>query len=566
MRRLFPYPHHAPVSNKKEDLMQITCLGASRCVTGSSFLLDNGSRYLVDCGLFQGGKQMEALNHKEWPFDPRDLSAVFLTHAHIDHCGRLPKLVKDGFKGKIFATLPTAELCKILLLDSAHIQEMDAEWMTRKNRREGEGDVAPLYTVDDATACFPLFEPVEKDRPISINNNLKVSFRIAGHILGASSLEMWSGTPPKSYKVVFSGDIGYRSQLIVQDPEWISTADTLFVESTYGNRNHKSFEESRKELLAAIRFSYDHHEKVIIPAFAVERTQELLYVIGGFFREKLIPRMPVYVDSPLAIAATDIFRRMKDFYDDQTRAILDSGHDPFDFPELILTRSSQESMAINQVTGPAIVIAGNGMCTAGRIKHHLKHNIWRSGCSVVIVGFQAEGTLGRRLVEGAEFVKILGERVAVKAKIFTIGGFSAHADQSHLLEWIGHIKRPGMQVYVIHGEQRVSEQFAETLKTRFGLSAHVPAIGDVISQDTIESAVPAAEKVEADRQPIAGVLQKAAQIGTLLEKPPEALPQKTLRQIQFDLAEMANRLDDMLREIRAKTAPDQIPVEHSGPK
>ncbi len=453
--------------------MQITCLGASRAVSpGSSFLLDNGNKYLIDCGLFQGGKQIEALNHKPWPFDPQELSAVFLTHAHIDHCGRLPKLVKDGFRGKIYCTLPTAELCKILLLDSAHIQEMDAEWLTRKNRRGGEGEVKPLYTVEDAAACSPLFEPVEKDEPMSLNGDLKVSFRTSGHILGAASLEVWSGTGQDTRKIVFSGDVGYRDQLIVQDPESISAADILFVESTYGNRNHKSFEESRKELLEAIHFSYNHHEKVIIPAFAVERTQELLYIIGEFFRQKLIPPMPVYVDSPLAIAATDIFRRMKEFYDVQTRAIINGGNDPFNFPELVFSKSSQESIAINDHTGPAIVIAGNGMCTAGRIKHHLKHNIWRPGSSVVIVGFQAEGTLGRRLIEGAQFVKVLGERVAVRAKVFTIGGFSAHADRAHLLEWIGHFKQPGMQVYVVHGEPRASEEFAENADEPPGVPGH----------------------------------------------------------------------------------------------
>lgn len=529
--------------------MQITCLGASGCVTGSSFLFDNGGKYLIDCGLFQGGKQMEALNHKPWPFNPAEISALFLTHAHIDHCGRIPKLVKDGFRGPIYSTLPTSELCKILLLDSAHIQEMDAEWQTRKQRRGGENDVQPLYTVDDATACFPQFKVVGLDEPITIDGGLKVCYRNAGHILGASMLEMWSGAQPRPYKVVFSGDIGYPRQLIVKDPETIADADTLFVESTYGNRNHKSFDESRAELLEAIRYSYRNGEKVIIPAFAVERTQELLYVIGGFFREKLIPKMPLYVDSPLAIAATDIFRRMKAYYDVETKAILDGGDDPFDFPELVLSRSSQDSMAINQTRGPAIVIAGNGMCTAGRIKHHLKHNIWRPGSSVVIVGYQAEGTLGRRLVEGATAVKILGERVVVKARIFTIGGFSAHADQNHLLEWLGHFKNPAMKVMIIHGEESTSKEFAQLVNQRFGFSAHVPAIGDVITQEAIETPVAPEKAKEPAWPPLSGIIATAERIRGLLGEAPGTLQKTTLEHVSIDLSEAEKRLEDILQEL-----------------
>lgn len=530
--------------------MHITCLGASGCVTGSSFLLDNGSKYLIDCGLFQGGRQMEALNRKPWPFNPADVSALFLTHAHIDHCGRIPKLVKDGFRGRIYTTLPTAELCKILLLDSAHIQEMEAEWQTRKGRRVGEKDVEPLYTVEDATACFPLFSVVDQNEPITVNDDLKVCYRNAAHILGASMLEVWNGGQPQPYKVVFSGDIGYRRQLIVRDPEPIADADMLFVESTYGNRNHKSFDESREELLEAIQFSYRHREKVIIPAFAVERTQELLYVIGDFFRKKRIPSMPLYVDSPLAIAATDIFRRMKDFYDTETRAILDSGNDPFDFPELVLSRSSQESMAINQTAGPAIVIAGNGMCTAGRIKHHLKHNLWRAGSSVVIVGFQAEGTLGRRLVEGAESVKVLGEKVVVKSKVHTIGGFSAHADQRSLLEWLGHFRNPAMRVIVVHGEESTSTEFAEIVNKRFGFPAHVPAIGDVITQEAIESPAIREKLMEvAAGPPLAGIIQTAEQIGSLLGEAPGKFPHTALQHIAIDLTEAENRLREILQEL-----------------
>ena len=422
--------------------MQITCLGAARCVTGSCFLLDDGNKYLVDCGMFQGGRQMEALNHADWGFDPREISALFLTHAHIDHSGRIPKLVKDGFKGKIYTTLPTVELCKILLLDSAHIQGMEAEWQTRKNRRQGRGDIEPLYDSDDVEASMPLFEAVPRDTTISIDPELRISFRNAGHILGSSILELWVGPESKSRKIVFSGDLGHKDQLIVQDPQPVTDADTLFMESTYGNRNHKSMEDSRRELQEAIRYSYHHGEKVVIPAFAVERTQEVLLLLGEFFREGLIPSMPVYLDSPLAIAATDVFRRMPEFWDEETCLNGHDGRDPFSFPQLVVSRTAQDSMAINQTSGPAIIIAGNGMCTAGRIKHHLKHNLWRTGSSLVIMGFQAAGSLGRKIVEGAKVLKILGETVVVRARIFTIGGFSAHADRTGLLEWLSGFTNP----------------------------------------------------------------------------------------------------------------------------
>jgi len=524
--------------------MEITCLGAARCVTGSCFLLDAGKKYLVDCGLFQGGKEMERRNREPWGFHPGEISALFLTHAHIDHCGRLPKLVRDGFKGKIYATLPTVELTKILLLDSAHIQEVEAELQSRKNRRVGNAEVTPLYSIADAEACFPLFEIVPRDEPINVDEQFRVCFRNAGHILGSSILEVWGGPPAAPQKVVFSGDLGHKDQLIVQDPQSILSADILFVESTYGDRNHKSLDESRKELLEAIHYSYQYREKVIIPAFAVERTQELLYMIGEFFRDRLIPSMPVYLDSPLAIAATEIFRRMHEFYDEAATVMVHRGRDPFTFPQLILTRTSEESVAINQAAGPAIVIAGNGMCTAGRIKHHLKHNLWRPGVSLVIVGFQAAGTLGRRLVEGDRTVKIYGEKIIVRARVFTIGGFSAHADQSLLLDWLGHFENPKMQVYVVHGESNVSESFAALVQDRLGFHTHVPEMGEVIGVPSLE---PEALQKE---QRLVQVMEKAKELRGLLAALPSETRTVLWAQLQADLARTEAHLDSVLREAR----------------
>jgi metallo-beta-lactamase family protein len=539
--------------------MQITCLGAAGYVTGSCFLLENDKKYLIDCGLFQGGRQMEAMNRQDWGFRPQDISAFFLTHAHIDHCGRIPKLVKDGFRGKIYATLPTAELCKILLLDSAHIQEMEAEWQTRKNRRAGDVDVEPLYTLADAEACFPLFEIVASDELLSIDPLLQVRFRNAGHILGASILEIWSGSPPKAHKVVFSGDLGRKDQLIVKDPYTIFDADTLFIESTYGNRNHRSFEDSIKELLEAIHYSYRHKQKILIPVFAVERTQEILYILGEFFRHSRIPSMPVYLDSPLAIAATEIFRRMQAFFDADAIAILNGGHDPFNFPQLILSHTTQESVAINQNAGPAIIIAGNGMCTAGRIKHHLKHNLWRQGASLVIVGFQAEGTLGRKIVDGAQNVRIFGEQIAIRAKIFTIGGFSAHADQSDLLEWIGHFENPRMNIHVIHGERNVSEDFSRAIQERFGFMASVPSLGDVIGLLPAVTKIPGQVIAEEQWQQVfTRITEKLEVLQAFPGRIPKAVSPVLLEKLLTALTQTENHLELILKEAERNTNPGNL--------
>lgn len=529
--------------------MKITCLGASGCVTGSCFLLDNGKQYLIDCGLFQGGQQMEALNRKDWGFDPRRIEALFLTHAHIDHCGRIPKLARDGFRGRIYATLPTAELAKILLLDSAHIQEMEAEWESRKNRRRGKREVEPLYTVQDAERSLSRLEVISIDERITLGDELTFCYRNAGHILGSSILELWVGSGDGVRKIVFTGDLGHKNQLIVQDPHYVRSSDILFLESTYGNRNHKSSEASRAELLEAILYSYQNNEKVIIPAFAVARTQELLYVIGDFFRSGQIPSMPVYLDSPLAIAATEIFRRMKEFFDEDTLALLNKGVDPFSFPQLILSRTAQDSIQINESAGPGIVIAGNGMCTAGRIKHHLKHNLWRRGASIVFVGFQAAGTIGRKIVEGAKAVRVFSENLAVRARVFTIGGFSAHADQADLFEWLSHFDDTETDVYVIHGEESISRSFAELIRQRFGFRSHVPAIGDVvpIMPSAARKAAPRPRAVEKPSG-LAALLRQAEDLRQMIEDAPDTIPADVIRRIEEELSQATARLDAILKK------------------
>jgi len=456
-------------------MIKVTCLGGTGTVTGSSFLVESaqGKKVLVDCGLFQGGRLMEERNRRDWGFDPRQINTLFLTHAHIDHSGKIPKLVKDGFHGRIITSPPTADLCSIMLLDAAHIQEMDAEWQTRKNRRKASAEVLPLYTTEDAEASLKLLSSVERDRIIEVEPGIKARLRNAGHILGSSILELWVEENNEALKIVFSGDLGKKDQLIVRDPHEIFDSDYLFLESTYGDRLHRTFDESKEELLEAIQYAVSHGEKIMIPAFAVERTQEILYILGEFQRAGKLPDIPIYLDSPLAIKATKIFRKNKKYYDEEARAIVAQGFDPFDMPNLRFTESTEESIAINKRSGSAIVIAGNGMCTAGRIKHHLKHNLWREGASLVIVGFQARGTTGRKIVEGLKQVKIFGESVSVKAKVFTIGGFSAHADQQDLLDWVKHFESKP-RVFLIHGEPKASKALAEKIRELYALETHVP--------------------------------------------------------------------------------------------
>jgi metallo-beta-lactamase family protein len=458
-------------------MIRVTCLGGAGSVTGSSYLIENpaGKKVLVDCGLFQGGRQMEDRNWGDWGFVPKEINTLFLTHAHIDHSGRIPKLVKDGFRGRIITSPPTAELSAIMLMDSAHIQETDAEWQTRKNRRQSKGEIIPLYTAADAEESLNFFYPVERDRIIDVEPGIRARLRNAGHILGSSILELWVETADGEVKVVFSGDIGKRDQLILKDPQEIFSANYLFIESTYGNRLHRSLQDSKKELLEAINYAVSNGEKIIIPAFAVERSQEIIYILGEFYRNGELPDIPIYLDSPLAIRATEIFRKNKMYYDEEAMAIVNQGFDPFNIPNLKLTPTTKESMKINESAGSAIILAGNGMCTAGRIKHHLKHNLWRSGASIVMVGFQAMGTTGRSIVDGSKSVKIFGENVSVKAKVYTIGGFSAHADQKDLLEWVGHFIESRPYVFVVHGEPASSQALAEKIRKEYNLEVNIPA-------------------------------------------------------------------------------------------
>ncbi|MFH1036241.1 MAG: MBL fold metallo-hydrolase [Pseudomonadota bacterium] len=458
--------------------MKITCLGAARTVTGSSYLVekDDESCFLVDCGLFQGSRQIERRNWLTTAYRPKDLQAIFITHAHIDHSGLVPRVVRLGYDQPIYATEATCELLKILWLDSAHIQEMEAEWQSRKNKRQGRRGIDPLYETPDAEKAITLLQPVKLESNQELVPGVRVRFVGAGHILGAASLLLTISGRGGCHRVGFSGDLGRPGQLILPDAEDLPKPDTLFMETTYGGRLHKSLDDSQRELMAVVKEAYAEGGKVLIPAFAVERTQELIYTLAAAWRAgEMPPDMPVFLDSPLAIAATKIFRQHPELFDSEARELVSNGQTPLDFPNLKFTPSTEESRAINEFNGSAIIIAGNGMASAGRIKHHLKHNLWRENCHVVIVGFQAQGTTGRLLVEGAEKVKIFREDVAVKAKVHTIGGFSAHADQKELLEWLGVLAHPGLKVNLMHGEETSALAFRRVASERYpSVQFHLP--------------------------------------------------------------------------------------------
>lgn len=461
--------------------MKITFVGGARTVTGSCYHLEIGSdQILVDCGMFQGSKELEELNYASWPFDPKEISYVLLTHAHIDHSGLLPKLRRDGFRGKVVCTKSTYDLCTILLPDSAHIQEADSEWKNRRRSRQRKKKVEPLYTEKDALAVLPHFVSIPYHKKIDLTSSVSIQIRDAGHILGSAIIEMWAKENGGVTKLVFSGDLGSAGQAIVRDPETVEEADYIFVESTYGNRLHPPIAERSDQLLEIIREAQKTGGLVIIPAFAVGRTQELLYQLHKLFKKGLIQDIPVYVDSPLAIAATEIFQANTEYYDEEASSLFEQGDNPLAFPGLRFIRSQEESQRLNFVKGTAIIISASGMADAGRIKHHLKHQLWKENNHVVFVGYQAEGSLGRKLVSGAKRVRVLGHNVRADAKIHDLSALSAHADRDQLFAWLKGFKTAPKRVFIVHGEVEAAEDFARAIEEQLGWTAHVPRRGEVV--------------------------------------------------------------------------------------
>lgn len=454
--------------------MKIQFCGASMGVTGSCHLITTDNhKILLDCGQFQGGKAQEAMNYEEFPFDPAEVDCLILSHAHIDHCGRIPLLVKRGFKGDIYCTDATADLLDVMLKDSGYIHEKEAEWKNRKNERAGRPAIEPLYTYNDAVDSLKFVKPVLYDQLIELNEEMKIVFNDAGHILGSAITELWVNENGTVSKIVFSGDLGVMNRPILRDPTIIKKADYVIMETTYGNRLHPQNSMDVRRLMDIIRETAARGGTTVIPSFAVGRTQELIYELNRVYdsdseyREAFKDLM-VYVDSPMATTATEVFKRNAQVFDDETKEYIRKGDHPLDFKNLKFTRTSEESMWLNSDRKPKVIISASGMCEAGRIRHHLKHNLWDSRSSIVFVGYQAEGTLGRKLVEGAQEVTLFGEKIKVNAQIHNLEGFSGHADRDGLLEWLGGFRQEPKHIFLVHGENDSKEDFAKTVKEQLG--------------------------------------------------------------------------------------------------
>ncbi len=469
--------------------MKITFLGATKTVTGSNYLVEAaGKKFLVDCGMWQGKAELEEQNKEDFNYDPAQIDFMLLTHAHIDHSGRIPKLYNEGFKGPIYAHKATCDLCALMLPDSGHIQEMENEWKNRKRVRKGEKEVPPLYTAEEAAKCLEIFQEVQYDEIIEITKDIQVRFNDAGHMLGSSIIELWVTEDGKTTKTVFTGDLGNNDIPLLGEPTMIETADTLVMESTYGSRLHIRNDEKATMFLDIVSQTLDNGGTVVIPSFAVGRTQEILYEINKlkdiikdeeFKRKyKTLMKASVYVDSPLAISATEVFRENTYLFDDEVKEEIMKGDNPLEFPGLEFTRTADESKALNEDPRPSIIISASGMCEVGRIKHHLKHNLWNPKSTILFVGYQAPGTLGYNIVNGAKRVKIFGEEIAVNARVEYIEGYSGHADQQGLMNFVySFIKKP-KNIFLVHGEPESQEVLKEKLETETNIPVIIPEFGE----------------------------------------------------------------------------------------
>lgn len=457
--------------------MKITFCGAAETVTGSCHFVEvDGLRVLLDCGFFQGGRQREDLNRRPFPFDPKSIDLVLLSHAHLDHSGRLPLLVRQGFSGKILCTAPTAEITKLMLTDSAGLQMNEAAYRARKAKRQGKTAKPPLYDMTDVLRCADLFHPVAAyNEPLKLNEHATVAFHDAGHILGSAAIELRTSNGV----LLFSGDLGNRHQPIVKDPCVPPKADVMLIESTYGDRQHKSMSDTVTEFREAIETVIPNNGNLLIPSFALERSQEVLYELFLLWKAGELPRCRIFLDSPLAISTTRVFERYAGYFDTEGRAIFGTDPNPFQFKPLRFTQSTDESKEINKTSRGNIIIAGSGMCTGGRIIHHLRHNLWHKDSGVLFVGYQGVGTLGRRIVDGERNVRVYGEEIAVGAHIWTTNGFSSHADQPILLDWIKGAAPE--KLILVHGEDDTLDAFATKVREDLSLESLVAKLGETVT-------------------------------------------------------------------------------------
>ena len=474
--------------------MKITFLGATKMVTGSNFLVEGaGKKFLVDCGMYQGGDRDEMQNHEPFAYDVNEIDFMLLTHAHIDHSGRIPKLYKEGYRNPVITTKATRDLCSIMLPDSGHIQEQEIEWRNRKRKREGKEPLPPLYTAQDGIDTMEIFKPVDYDEIIEIDPNIYVRFNDAGHMLGSAIIEVWVKEDGKETKAVFTGDLGNNDIPLLSSPTMIETADYLVMESTYGGRLHMRNDDKANLFLNIVSETLDKGGTVVIPSFAVGRTQEILYELNNLkdvqededFKKKYATLMkaPVYVDSPLAISATEIFKENANLFDEETQAVIESGDNPLEFPGLQFTRTADESKALNEKNESSIIISASGMCEVGRIKHHLKHHLWDPNSTILFVGYQAPGTLGRRIVDGEKRVKIFGEEIAVNARIEYIEGYSGHADQEWLMNFVYSFITKPKHIFLVHGEPTGQEILKSKIVDEIGLPVTIPEYGQTYTLD-----------------------------------------------------------------------------------
>lgn len=529
--------------------MEISFLGAAHAVTGSCHCVSACGRHLlVDCGLQQG---KDEIDNQKLHIAPTLIDYVIVTHAHIDHSGRLPLLVKNGYQGPIYATSMTCKLLGIMLLDSAHIQESDAAWQNQKGKRAGREPVEPLYTIADAEAAIQQLVPVEYGEMVTLEDGIRFRMTDAGHLLGSSYVELWVSEWGEEKKIVFSGDIGNINQPIIRDPQPISDADYVVMESTYGDRNHETYTSYTVELAKVLNETFAKGGNVVIPSFAVGRTQELLYFLREIKRDGLVqsyPEFQVVVDSPLAAQATQIFSGdLTGYLDEEALALIEDGVSLFQVDHLRLCQTSEESKALNTDSTPKVIISASGMCDAGRIRHHLKHNLWRSECAVVFVGYQAQGTLGRSLIEGKEHVRLFGEDVTVKAKIINFHGLSSHADHDELIHWVSQFNNPRpTEVFVVHGEGSVSEAFAAEL-VRMGFHAHAPLCQEVYDLNLgriVKQGIVPVKKKESRWQDGSPAYRKLEEVGRQLTE----VIQKNKGGTNKDLAKFADQIRALIQK------------------
>lgn len=463
----------------------LTFLGATQQVTGSCYLLETGKhKLLLECGMYQGEIRPEKIPEKLFRFDPVEIDAVVLSHAHLDHSGLLPALTRQGFKGPIFTTTPTRDLLHVMLKDAAFLQEKDVEWENKKRARAGKEPVLPLYEMEDVEQVLALVETIDYEQRTNVVDGVEVYFRDAGHIIGSAIVELKFKNKGNTKTLVFSGDLGNSTSPLLRDPAIVQSADLLLLESTYGDRDHRPASETKDELRQALAQAFKDGGNVYIPAFAVGRTQDIIFRIGQFYHRDELKQQKVFLDSPMATSVSEIYTRYTDLYNKEhpefNEAIREGGWKDW-LPILSYTRTTEESMALNEIVSGAIIIAGSGMCTGGRIKHHLKHGLWRKKNHIIFVGFQARGTLGRALVDGAKQVRFMGEEFSVNAQIHTLGGFSAHAGQTQLLEWADRFSERRPELYLVHGELDKMLALQKQFYSRFGWHANIPDLGETIT-------------------------------------------------------------------------------------